>query len=384
MLTDPKMRSTLGLMDHGEENAIKRELIDPLEATVHSNHHHPTLDDRLRLDAKHLPHNELTAGEPPLSGMGGVGPVSCPRTGALLYAQATQPTQNKQPLQGFDQIWGPSRSDMNQRLHTSVGGMSHYWPPYDSQPACPTPTTPGDPPQDVPSADGQLYTITVLHESPEHGIVWSDSNALESPVPLAPDIAEPGASYEPTVDCFNFDGASYDLADYYTSKPSVQPHHHQQSNVPLMGSPAAPPIGGHLSQQHQPATAISLHNTVEGLLNEIQLASFNDRGPIGPAGDLGLQASSHSLYNEPSSYLYDGFAVNDSSSTNHAHHQAMLPSLAESSTAMTAANAALSLDGKLDTNNNSSSCSLAELNPLPAGQIASSTSSNTKRRADAC
>lgn len=98
-----------------DENAIKQELIDPLETTGngnhhhnhhhhhlhHSHHHHPTLDERLRLDAKALPHTGELPGEP-LNGL--AGPTSCPRTGTLLYATQPTPVQNKQPLQGFDQV----------------------------------------------------------------------------------------------------------------------------------------------------------------------------------------------------------------------------------------------------------------------------------------
>ncbi|KFB43776.1 hypothetical protein ZHAS_00011516 [Anopheles sinensis] len=136
MLTDPKTRSALGLLTNGE-NAIKRELIDPLDPTggggggggAGGNNPGPQ-DDRLL-----------------------VGSFGVSRTGAPL-PYPLQPTPSKQPLQGFDQIWGPSRTDgMNQRLHSPVIGMTHYWPTYDSLPQPPASTTVGDPPPEPNPAE---------------------------------------------------------------------------------------------------------------------------------------------------------------------------------------------------------------------------------------
>ncbi|XP_058061315.1 zinc finger and BTB domain-containing protein 5-like [Anopheles bellator] len=361
MLTDPKLRTSHGQLSASpaaNETAIKRELIEPSNSTTAAN----SLDDRLRFEAKSMPLGELGA-EPGLGHGHGCGV----RPGTLPYPGQT--VQNKQPLQGFDQIWGPARADTRDRLQASVSGMSHYWPqPYEQpHPAATTASVdPAPAPHQGIGVDGHIYTLTVLHESPEHGIVWSDpTSALESPVPLAPDIVDPSVGYEPTVDCFNFsDATGYDLGDYYGAKPQQV----QQQQQPPNGQPSA-------------AATISLHGSVEGLLNEIQLTSFTDRsGPSG--GDLGAQ---HSLYNEPSSYLYDNFTVPDSSSSSsHPHHhqqqqqqhhhqlQPMLPSLEPTAPAGMSASGG---DSKLDTNNNS--CPLGELNSLPPPTGSSSSSSRS-------
>uniref|UniRef100_A0A182FRM8 Uncharacterized protein n=1 Tax=Anopheles albimanus TaxID=7167 RepID=A0A182FRM8_ANOAL len=352
MLTDPKLRTALtGLPSPSPDTIIKREpLLDsPLDTGIN---HRPDLDDRLRLP--HCTDGLVLGCSEPGGGVGVRSTLHFTGHGQLPLTAVPQ-LQNKQPLQGFDQIWGPARTDMRDRLQASVSGMSHYWPPYDSEPA-PAVTSASstaavvDPPQDMATADGHIYTLTVLHESPEHGIVWSDPNALDSPVPLAPDIVDSSAGYEPpssVVDCFNFDGAGYDLGDYYAAttttttnsscKPQVQSSSHQQQHQQQQQqhqNGSSPSITG---QQHQPASAISLHSTVEGLLNEIQLTSFSDQSVTSHSNNSNNNSS---LYNEPSSYLYDNFAVPDSSSSSHHHHnhhqqqqhnhhqQPLLPSIA--------------------------------------------------------
>ncbi|XP_063709000.1 putative uncharacterized protein DDB_G0267840 [Culicoides brevitarsis] len=83
-------------------------------------------------------------------------------------------TGNDQPLQGFDQFWGPDKDTTGRLEQNMFDDLNRYvgW----NQPSTPTSNSISNPPS-INNTDGQIYTITVLNNSTEP---WLRKDAMEA------------------------------------------------------------------------------------------------------------------------------------------------------------------------------------------------------------
>ncbi|KAL1399286.1 hypothetical protein pipiens_008328 [Culex pipiens pipiens] len=149
-------------------------------------------------------------------------------------------TSNNQPLQGFDQFWGPDK-DANRLDQTMFDDINRYcWIQQQG-------SGPGQQPQQqaggavsntVADTDGQIYTLTVLNGAPEPWVLRKDPSAAEPPPPasnLDLDTILGGFPGYVKTECFSYDDSGFGT-DHHGKEDQQQQllnqqqqqHQHQQ------------------------------------------------------------------------------------------------------------------------------------------------------------
>ncbi|KAL9696904.1 hypothetical protein quinque_000345 [Culex quinquefasciatus] len=150
-------------------------------------------------------------------------------------------TSNNQPLQGFDQFWGPDK-DANRLDQTMFDDINRYcWIQQQG-------SGPGQQPQQqaggavsntVADTDGQIYTLTVLNGAPEPWVLRKDPSAAEPPPPasnLDLDTILGGFPGYVKTECFSYDDSGFgtdhhgkeDQQQQLLNQQQQQQHQHQQ------------------------------------------------------------------------------------------------------------------------------------------------------------
>uniref|UniRef100_A0A336MF83 CSON014546 protein n=1 Tax=Culicoides sonorensis TaxID=179676 RepID=A0A336MF83_CULSO len=113
-------------------------------------------------------------------------------------------TGNDQPLQGFDQFWGPDK-DTSRLDQNMFDDLNRYvgWNPS----ATPTSNSISNPPS-VNNTDGQIYTITVLNGSTEP---WLRKDSMESTAAPSLDIDSILGGFPNYIkqECFNYEDSGF-------------------------------------------------------------------------------------------------------------------------------------------------------------------------------
>ncbi|XP_062565096.1 zinc finger protein sens-like [Armigeres subalbatus] len=141
---------------------------------------------------------------------------------------------SNQPLQGFDQFWGPDK-DVNRLDQSMFDEMNRYcWiqQQNNGQPSV------GSISNSVADTDGQIYTLTVLNGAPEPWVLRKDPTPSEPPPPAANldlDTILGGFPGYVKTECFSYDDSGFGTDHHAKEDPQQQlltqqqqQHLHQQ------------------------------------------------------------------------------------------------------------------------------------------------------------
>ncbi|XP_041764112.1 myb-like protein Q [Anopheles merus] len=196
--------------------------------------------------------NRVLAGGLPSMGVNGVpdrppggrnGGEGSPMDGAPAnrVAGSTVPDANDQPLQGFDQFWGPDK-DANRLDPAMFEDLNRYcWIQQSNTASAPASNSTsnnatnsntnnsnnGALNNQVADTDGQIYTLTVLNGAPEPWVLRKDPNGSEPAAPasnLDLDTILGGFPGYVKTECFSYDDSGFGT-DHHAKE---DPHHQQQ------------------------------------------------------------------------------------------------------------------------------------------------------------
>ncbi|XP_058455051.1 zinc finger protein sens [Malaya genurostris] len=190
-----------------------------------------------------------TGGLTPASGNSGTGSTN---------TTSTSTNSNNQPLQGFDQFWGPDK-DANRLDQTMFDDINRYCWIQQQNNGAGQPTGSNPVSNAVTDTDGQIYTLTVLNGNPEPWVLRKDHNASEPPPPasnLDLDTILGGFPGYVKTECFSYDDSGFGT-DHHGKE---DPQHQQQQQHHLLSQHQQQQQQQHLHQQVQqiPVTSTNI------------------------------------------------------------------------------------------------------------------------------
>ncbi|XP_055606009.1 probable serine/threonine-protein kinase tsuA [Uranotaenia lowii] len=183
----------------------------------------------------------------PGSGSGIVGSSN----GSTSNNSSNNGANNQQPLQGFDQFWGPDK-DANRLDQSMFDDINRYcWIQQNNG----TNHAGAAVENTVTDTDGQIYTLTVLNGAPEPWVLRKEPTATEPPPPasnLDLDTILGGFPGYVKTECYSYDDSGFGT-DHHAKDDQSQQQQQQQQQHDLLASQ-------HLHQQVQqiPVTSTNI------------------------------------------------------------------------------------------------------------------------------
>ncbi|XP_053690803.1 zinc finger protein sens [Sabethes cyaneus] len=166
---------------------------------------------------------------------------------------------NNQPLQGFDQFWGPDK-DVNRLDQTMFDDINRYCWIQQQSSGSGQPSTAGSVSNAVTDTDGQIYTLTVLNGAPEPWVLRKDPSAAEPPPPAANldlDTILGGFPGYVKTECFSYDDSGFGTDHHGKEDPQ-----HQQQQQHLLNQQQQQHLHQQVQQIPVTSTNIVLSNSL--------------------------------------------------------------------------------------------------------------------------
>ncbi|XP_058825408.1 zinc finger protein sens [Topomyia yanbarensis] len=170
--------------------------------------------------------SQAAGGQTSASGSNGTGSTT-------TTSSNSSSNNNNQPLQGFDQFWGPDK-DTNRLDQTMFDDINRYCWIQQQNNGAGQPSGTSSVGNAVTDTDEQIYTLTVLNGTPEPWVLRKDPNASEPPPPasnLDLDTILGGFPGYVKTECFSYDDSGFGTDHHGKEDPQHQQQQQQQHHL---------------------------------------------------------------------------------------------------------------------------------------------------------